>query len=268
VVGLRLGFEQGLASAADFKGKPGQLLIAPGPDGRTARVLMGVGDPAKVQAMAFRALPAKLPVGDYRIEDAPGHLDAAQVALAFALGGYGFDRYRKKREKHARLVVAPGVDVAEIREIAQACALAKDMVNTPANDMGPLQIETIAREIAEQHGASFNVITGDALLTEGYPSVHAVGRAADPARALELYSRTPEDIRNGESGMYWPLYRLAESFAKELIDSGKAENINKLLNLTEGKDREVLVHKVSSEFFHAGRQAEGDAFVERHLPQR
>lgn len=92
--------------------------------------------------------------------------------------------------------------------------------------------------------------------------------AADPARALELYSRTPEDIRNGESGMYWPLYRLAESLAKELIDSGKAENINKLLNLTEGKDREVVVHKVSSEFFHAGRQAEGDAFVERHLPQR
>ena len=90
-------FEQGLASAADFKGKTGQLLIAPGPDGRTARVLMGVGDPAKTQAMAFRALPAKLPVGDYRIEDAPGHLDAAQVALAFALGGYGFYRYRKKR---------------------------------------------------------------------------------------------------------------------------------------------------------------------------
>jgi leucyl aminopeptidase len=189
------GFEQGLASAADFKGKPGQLLIAPGPDGRTARVLMGVGDPAKVQAMAFRALPAKLPVGDYRIEDAPGHLDAAQVALAFALGGYGFDRYRKKREKHARLVVAPGVDVAEIREIAQACALAKDMVNTPANDMGPLQIETIAREIAEQHGASFNVITGDALLTEGYPSVHAVGRAADPARAPRMI-----EIQWGEAG--------------------------------------------------------------------
>ena len=92
--------------------------------------------------------------------------------------------------------------------------------------------------------------------------------AADPARALELYSRTPEDIRNGESGMYWPLYRLAESFARELIGSGKAENINKLLNLTEGKDREVVVHEVASEFVHAGRQAEGEAFAERHLPKR
>ena len=92
--------------------------------------------------------------------------------------------------------------------------------------------------------------------------------AADPARALDLYSRTPEDIRNGESGMYWPLYRLAESFARELIGSGKAESINKLLNLTEGKYREVVVHEVASEFVHAGRQAEGEAFAERHLPKR
>jgi len=188
-------FEQGLARAAEFKGKAGQLLVVPGPDGAAARVLFGIGDSARVEAMAFRALPARLPAGDYRIEGAPDRLDAGQVALAFALGGYGFDRYRKKREKHARLVVAPGVDVAEIREIAHACALAKDMVNTPANDMGPLQIETIAREIAERHGASFNVITGEALLAEGYPSVHAVGRAADPARAPRMI-----EMQWGEAG--------------------------------------------------------------------
>jgi RNA polymerase sigma factor (sigma-70 family) len=92
--------------------------------------------------------------------------------------------------------------------------------------------------------------------------------AADPARALEFYSRTPEDIRNGESGMYWPLHQLAGSLAKELIGSGKEENINKLLNLTEGKDREVVVHAVADAYRHAGRQAEGEAFAERHLPQR
>ena len=180
------GFERGLAAAADFKAKAGQLLAVPGPEGATARVLFGLGDPARAQAMDFRALPAKLPAGDYRIEGAPASLDAGQIALAFALGSYGFDRYRKKRDRRARLVVAEGVDVAEIREIAHACALARDMVNTPANDMGPLQIETIAREIAERHGASVSVVTGDALLSEGYPSVHAVGRAADPARAPRM----------------------------------------------------------------------------------
>lgn len=92
--------------------------------------------------------------------------------------------------------------------------------------------------------------------------------AADPARALEFYSLTPEDIRNGESGMYWPLYQLAEALAKELVGSGKAENINKLLNLTEGKDREVVVYGVADAYRHAGRQAEGEAFAERHLPKR
>jgi leucyl aminopeptidase len=188
-------FEQGLAGTAEFKGKTGQLLAVPGADGRTARVLFGIGDAARVEAMAFRALPTRLPAGDYRIEGAPDRLDGGQIALAFALGSYGFDRYRKKRDKHARLVVAGGVDVAEIREITHACALAKDMVNTPANDMGPLQIETIAREIAEQHGASFSVITGDALLAEGYPSVHAVGRAADPARSPRMI-----EMQWGEAG--------------------------------------------------------------------
>jgi leucyl aminopeptidase len=179
-------FEQGLAATAEFKGKAGQFLTIPGEDGRTVKVLYGVGDPARVEAATFRALPARLPVGDYRIEGAPDHVDPAAIALAFALGSYGFDRYRKKREHHARLVVAEGVDVTEAREVAHACALARDMVNTPANDMGPLQIETIAREIAERHGATFGVITGDALLTENYPSIHAVGRAADPSRAPRM----------------------------------------------------------------------------------
>jgi leucyl aminopeptidase len=74
--------------------------------------------------------------------------------------------------------------------VAHACALARDMINTPANDMGPLQIETIAREIAEQHGAKIAVVTGDDLLSENYPAVHAVGRAADPARAPRMIEIT------------------------------------------------------------------------------
>jgi leucyl aminopeptidase len=179
-------FEQGLASAADFKGKAGQALAIPGADGRTVRVLFGLGDPARVEAMLFRGLPAKLAAGDYRLEGLPAGLDPTQVALAFGLGGYQFDRYRKKRDSRPRLVAPAGADVAEAREAVHACALAKDMVNTPANDMGPLQIETIAREIAERHGATFSVITGDALLEQNYPSIHAVGRAADPARAPRI----------------------------------------------------------------------------------
>jgi len=188
-------FEQGLAAAADFNGKAGQLLAVPGDNGRTVRVMYGIGDAAKAEAASFRALPAKLAPGDYSIEGAPDHIDPAAIALAFALGSYGYDRYRKKRERHARLVVRRGTDITEVRTIAHACALARDMVNTPANDMGPLQIETIAREIAEHHGAAIAVVTGDDLLAQGYPAIHAVGRAADPSRAPRMI-----EISWGEAG--------------------------------------------------------------------
>jgi leucyl aminopeptidase len=181
------GYAKALADVHDFKARSGQLLLVPRAEGGLARVLFGLGeggDPA-----AFRALAAKLPAGDFRLEALAEGVSAEAAALAFALGGYRFDRYRKKREPGGRLHV-PGADLAAVRGIAHACALARDMVNTPANDMGPLQIETIAREIAERFSAKIAVVTGDALLEAGYPAVHAVGRAADAARAPRMIELT------------------------------------------------------------------------------
>ena len=157
--------------------------MAPGPDGALASVMFGLG--AGGDPMAFRTLAAKLPAGTYYQGRpcTPKDMAADQIALAFALGSYRFDRYKAHGGERARLVAADGVDVAEVRQVAHACALARDMINTPANDMGPLQIETIAREIAEQHGATIGVVTGDDLLEANYPAVHAVGRAADPTRS-------------------------------------------------------------------------------------
>jgi leucyl aminopeptidase len=132
--------------------------------------------------MNARGLAAKLPAGLWRLDG----LDAVaegQAALAFALGAYRFDRYKARATPPARLAVSAGVDAAAALRIAAACALAREMVDTPAADMGPLQIETIAREIAEASGATIAVTTGDALLEENYPAVHAVGRAAAPHRA-------------------------------------------------------------------------------------
>jgi len=176
-------FAAALARTAEFKGKSGQVLLVPGPDGALDRVFFGVAE----RPMAFRALPAKLPAGVYRIAARPEGVSADQAALAFALGSYRFDRYKaakgdKGSGERPRLL-AEGCDVAEVRHVAHACALARDMVNTPANDMGPRQIETIAREIAEQHGAQITVIEGEGLLEANYPAIHAVGRAADPHRA-------------------------------------------------------------------------------------
>ncbi|HEY8618220.1 leucyl aminopeptidase family protein [Phenylobacterium sp.] len=192
VVDAAPAFVKGFARAADFKAKAGQVLTVPGEDGATSTVLFGLGHAP--DAMAFRGLAAKLPAGTYRIARAPEALDRGQIALAFALGSYRFDRYKKKDAERARLV-AEGCDVAEIRQVAHACALARDMINTPANDMGPRQIETIAREIAEQHGAEITVVQGDDLLEANYPAVHAVGRAAVPERAPRMI-----EIRWGEAG--------------------------------------------------------------------
>ena len=176
-------FVRTFATLSEFKGKAGQVLLAPDADGALAGVWFGLG--AEPDPMALRQLAAKLPTGVYRISHAPPGMAADQMALAFALGSYRFDRYKAHGAERAKLL-AEGCDVAEVRQVAHACALARDMINTPANDMGPLQLETIAREIAEQHGAQISVITGDDLLAANYPAVHAVGRAADPARAPRM----------------------------------------------------------------------------------
>jgi len=171
------------ASQMGFKGKPGEVLAVPDATGRLAQVLVGAG--RTFDPMSARALSARLPTGLYRLEAAPE--DARVAALAFLLGRYVFDRYRPGRDRpEVRLVAPEGFDLPEALRIAAASALAREMVDTPPADMGPLQMETIAREIAEAHGASIAVVTGEALLEQNYPAIHAVGRAAAPHRAPRI----------------------------------------------------------------------------------
>lgn len=166
-----------------FAGKPGQLLVVPDAQGGVAQIVVGTG--GAFDPMVARGLSARLPGGLYRLEAEPEA--ARRAALAFLLGTYVFDRYKARTDRApVRLVAPEGLDLAETSRIAAACALAREMVDTPAADMGPLQIETIAREIAEESGATIAVTTGDALLEANYPAVHAVGRAAAPHRAPRL----------------------------------------------------------------------------------
>ena len=173
------------ATANKFAGKAGQVLAVPGANGAVEQALLGLGT-GRADLSLFRTLAGKLPPGDYALSRLPRGVDAGEAALAFALGTYRFDRYKKKGEPIARLVAPRGVDAAAVTAMAHACALARDMVNTPANDMGPLQIETIAGEIAEKYGATLSVVRGQDLLAENYPAVHAVGRAAVESRAPRM----------------------------------------------------------------------------------
>ena len=179
-----------MAAIGDFTAKPGQALVAPGLDDGPGLALFGLGAEAPADAAAFRALPAKLPPGDYRLTEDGLDVPLERVALGWALGAYAFDRYRmRKTDPRPRLVVGDG-PLGDVRTIAQACALTRDLINTPANDMGPVQLEMAARDLADAFGAAIEVVVGDDLLGAGYPAIHAVGRAADPTRAPRMIEIT------------------------------------------------------------------------------
>ena len=175
------GREAAWARVNGFEGKPGQLLIVPDEGGEAAGALFGIGQ--SFEPMIARGLAARLPGGTWRLEGV-SKKDGGLAALAFALGSYRFDRYKAQPARDLPVLVAPrGVNREEVNRIASAAALAREMVDTPAADMGPQQIEALARKIAVASNASINVTEGDALLTGRYPAVHAVGRAAAPHRA-------------------------------------------------------------------------------------
>jgi leucyl aminopeptidase len=129
-------------------------------------------------------LPQNLPAGTYRFANEPH--DARLAALAFALGTYRFTRYRKAEARDIKLDLPQRVDRAELAHIVEAVTLARDLINTPANDMGPAQLEEAARKLAAQHSATIGAIVGDDLLTRNFPLIHAVGRAAASNAAPRL----------------------------------------------------------------------------------
>ena len=179
---------QRFADAAKFEPKGGQLLLLPGEDAALSGVLFGIeaaDKPVKDRFLPGR-LPHLLPAGTYRFANAPH--DPRLASLALALGSYKFTRYRKGEPNGARLEIPDGVDGVDLSRIAEGVALARDLINTPANDLGPGELEQAARDLAEKHGASIQSIVGDDLLKQNFPLIHAVGRAA--ARAPRLIDLT------------------------------------------------------------------------------
>ncbi|MGJ5176814.1 leucyl aminopeptidase family protein [Bradyrhizobium oligotrophicum] len=175
------------ADANAYAAKPGSCLVLPGADGHIAQVLFGIEDADARHRDLFRpgALPGLLPAGTYRFANAPH--DIRLAALAFALGSYRFGRYRTSEPPEVRLVPPDGVDAAELTRLAEAATLARDLVNTPSNDMGPEELEAAAKQVADRYGARFSSIVGDDLLQQNFPLIHAVGRASTRApRLIEL----------------------------------------------------------------------------------
>src|SRR5436853_5882170 len=141
------------AQANGFAAKPGECLTLPSADGAIAHVIFGLEDETAKWRDLFRPgqLPGLLPPGVYRFANAPH--DARLAALAFALGSYRFSRYRNNEARSVRLAPPEGLDIAELSRMAEAAGLARDLINTPANDMGPEQLAAAAKQLADRFSA-------------------------------------------------------------------------------------------------------------------
>ncbi|MFU8881290.1 MAG: leucyl aminopeptidase family protein [Rhodobacterales bacterium] len=166
--------------ASGFTAALGKSLVLPDSEGRPAAVLIGYGSAAQRARGRFHlaTAAATLPDGVYRIATGLSDGQLAQEALGWLLSAYAFDRYRKQPRSAARLVAPEGVDAPRIEAMAAGEALTRDLINTPANDMGPDALEAACLDLAHRHGATAQVIKGQALLEQNFPMIHAVGRAA------------------------------------------------------------------------------------------
>lgn len=165
--------------AQHFNGSGGSVVLLPGEHG-LAGAIVGVGDPG--DAYAYAHAPFALPEGSvWQLADAlPTNIETL-LHLGWGLGSYRFARYRKPNRAPAQLLATPA---AEVRDVITASLRVRDWVNTPTEDMGPQQLEDAARALAAAHGGQCEVITGDALLEQNFPAIHAVGRASHRAPRL------------------------------------------------------------------------------------
>jgi leucyl aminopeptidase len=175
------------AETTNFSAAAGETLLMPNSAGGLDAVFLGLG--ARPDAMALAALPGVLPAGAYRLADTTPDEIVQMAALSWAMGCYRFDAYKSKRHEGAwpQLVLPKDQDAARIERLNAAVYMARDLINTPAADMGPEALQAAVQALADTHQAELEVIEGAALLDENYPLIHAVGRAAVQApRVLDL----------------------------------------------------------------------------------
>ena len=190
---LESGFESWLAAQPDatkswitangFEGKRGTQIAVPGADGSLGSVLVGYVDDAKA-IWDFAGLPKSLPAGSYALSNDLNDQDDLyeKAALGLYLGGYRFDRYRKddgKKDKRAKIALHDNDAAKRAENIARGIGLARDLINVPANDMGPAELEDAAKALGKEFGASVSAIIGEDLLKQNYPAIHTVGHGSD-----------------------------------------------------------------------------------------
>lgn len=178
--------------AQGFSARAGELVLLPGDGGAVVGAVFGLGDGAARARQRFTVAQAvsRLPAGAWRLETDLDAAGVSEAALGWLLGGYRFTLKSAQPDAPdpAQLVAPEGIDAARIQAMAEAEFLTRDLINTPANLMGPQELETAARTLADRHGAMVAVTTGEDLLEANLPLIHTVGRGSPRApRLIDLH---------------------------------------------------------------------------------
>ncbi|MCB9881203.1 MAG: leucyl aminopeptidase family protein [Planctomycetes bacterium] len=171
--------------SSGFQAKAATHLLLPGPEGELVGVLAGVAEPTNPWVLSH--LPGVLPKGAYHVEAAWSVEAHECAALGWALAAYRFARYKKNDPPEAVLALHPAVSEERLAHVYEAITLVRELVSTPAEDMGPAELSAAARDVAAAAGATFQEIVGSDLLTRNFPAIHAVGRAsAEEPRLIDV----------------------------------------------------------------------------------
>jgi leucyl aminopeptidase len=183
-------------AAHHFKGERHRVLAVPDASGGVRLVVGGLGKRQGPLSLWHAAgFAERLTPGTYRLAQSFGDADATQIALGFAYGAYRFERYRPGRTERPAVLEPPSnADMRFVGSASEALTLARDLINTPASDLGPAELAAAARGVAERHGAQFREWVGEALLAGNFPAIHAVGRASAQAPRLVEIRWTPAKV--------------------------------------------------------------------------
>ncbi len=191
--------QQRWIAAQNFRGERHQVLLLPDAQGEPLLAVAGIGSRRAVLSLwDAAAIAERLPPRRYLLQESLNARDATQVYLGFLYASYRFNRYRGASPAPcAQLMPPPAADTVYASLAAEALSLARDWINTPAADFGPVELASAVQALAARHGGTYRQWCGEELLRDNFPAIHAVGRASPIApRLCELHwaPATPADL--------------------------------------------------------------------------